>query len=196
MVPVANLAGSAGIDFLAAVRRSLQGRGFESLQIASCDDEYRVQDGRGARLSGPALLERIRDGQDPPILFFVTEDPRPEDLSLLKNGDTTLFLLGTEVPDLERAYLLLKGLAETEGGTLPALVPVAPPGGAWGRLAPARLAEAAVRFLGWRLPVWGGGDPEAASRLLSLRLERMRERRESGIEPLVRRLSLVLGGAR
>jgi hypothetical protein len=194
LLPAANLAGAPGLDFLRALRRALDRRGYSSLEIASEDEAYTVSGEGEACLSAAALLDRIRSGGDPSFLLFVSEAAPGDDLSLLKNGDTTLLLFGTEVSDLRRTYLLLKDLARAEGGTLPVLVPVGRPDTAWGRIAPIRLAEAAARFLGWRLSVWAG-EPGEVSGLLARRLDRMRERRDGGIEPLVHRLGLVLGGA-
>jgi hypothetical protein len=194
LVPAANLAGEAGRALLSSLRRGLESRGHPSLEIASENASYKVCGEEGPPLSGGALLQRIHARGDPPLLLFVSEGIWREDLSLLKNGDTTLLLFGPEVPDLRNAYSLLKQLAHADGGTLPVLVPVGCGDTPWGRLAPARLAEAAARFLGWRLPVWTG-DPEEVSGLLAERLERMRGRREGGIGPFVHRLRLVLGEA-
>ncbi|MFH1680473.1 MAG: hypothetical protein ABIH26_07500 [Candidatus Eisenbacteria bacterium] len=195
LVPIANLAGPPGEKFLVSLRARLEERGFPSLRIDSGEALYKVQGEGGGELSGADLLERIRAGEDPPLLFFLAEEGAVENRALLRNGDTTLLLFGEEVPDLRRAYLFLRELSGAEGGTLPTLVPVHRAGGAWGRVAPGRLAEAASRFLGWRLAVWGGGDPDVVAGLLAARLERMRERREGGVDPLVRRLTVVLGGA-
>jgi hypothetical protein len=194
LLPAANLAGAPGLEFLRSLRRSLEGRGYSSLEVASEDAGFTVSGEAKGRLSAAALLDRIRAGGDPSFLLFVSEAVPGEDISLLKNGDTTLLLFRTEVPDLRRTYLLLKDLSRAEGGTLPVLVPIGRPDTPWGRIAPIRLAEAAARFLGWRLSVWAG-EPGEVSGLLARRLERMRERREGGIEPLVHRLGLVLGGA-
>ncbi|RPJ46402.1 MAG: hypothetical protein EHM19_04215 [Candidatus Latescibacterota bacterium] len=195
LVPAANLAGEAGQGLLASVRRALEARGHPSFEIAP---ERAPGTARGDPEGAPAgsgLLDRIRREGDASVLLYLSGDERPEDLSVLKNGDTTLLLFGSEVEDLRRAFSLLKELARTEGGTLPVLVPADGRGTAWGRVAPVRLAEAAQRFLGWRLPVWAGTPDEIAAALAS-RLERMKARREGGIEPLLHRLSLVLGGGR
>ncbi|MBM3321261.1 MAG: hypothetical protein FJY73_11350 [Candidatus Eisenbacteria bacterium] len=195
LIPVANLAGPPGEEFLLALRAVLEERGFPSLRIDSVEVRYRVQGEEGGELTGEDLLERIRAGEDPPLLFFAAGEGSEESRALLRNGDTTLLLIGSEVEDLRRAYQFIRELSRVEGGTLPTLVPIRRSAGPWNRLAPERLGEAAAEFLGWRLSVWGGGDPEIVAGLLAARLDRMRERREGGVDPLVRRLNVVLGGA-
>ncbi|MFH1278850.1 MAG: hypothetical protein ABIK65_10780 [Candidatus Eisenbacteria bacterium] len=194
-VTVANAAGGRGESFLHELRLLLSGRGHSSFQVRGVGGGYRVDGEPGAPLSPAALLDRIRGGSGPSILFLMlAEEEGADDPALLRSGDASLLLAGPEIQDLRRAYARLRGAIRGGGGTVPAIVPV-DGSDAWTRIAPLRLAEAATRFLGIRVPVWGGGDAAEAARLVAGRLKGVGERKEHGSEPLARRLMAVIGGA-
>lgn len=195
LVPVADLAGPAGCRFLGAVRGHLEERGFPSVLVELGGRLCRVE-GEQERLTGPDLIDRIRVGDDPPLLFLRLPDDDPGcGWELFLTGDASILLVDGEIDHLVEAYRRLKSAVRTKGTNLPAIVPVAGGIGTWEEIASIRLAEAATRFLSRRLPVWGGGDAERVSSLLAGRLSRMLERKERGVEPLLRRLAPVLGGA-
>lgn len=195
LVTVANAAGAAGENFLYEMRRRLAGRGHRSLPVRGSAEGYRVDGEPGPCVSGAELLDRVRGGIEPVTLFLIDgSETGPDDPVLLRSGDASLLLVNTEPDDLRRAYLRLRAAVRSGGGTVPAVVPVVG-GDRWARLAPGRLAEAAARFLGLRIPIWGEGNPEETARLLAARLSGMRERKKQGAEPLVRRLTAVIGGA-
>lgn len=194
-VTVANAAGRRGESFLHEMRLLLSGRGHTSFQVRGADGGYRVDGEPGAPFTPAGLLDRIRGGSAPSILFLMlAEEEGADDPALLRSGDASLLLTGPELDDLRRAYGRLRGAVRGGGGTVPALVPV-DGSDPWARIAPVRLAEAAARFLGMRVPVWGGGDASEAARLVAGRLRGVGERKERGVEPLARRLMAVIGGA-
>jgi hypothetical protein len=192
-VPVCNMAGSRGGSFLRSLRAALGKLEVASLHVSAQGACYRVRGQRGKDLSGIELLRRLESEKS--LSVFLLEFHGKIDggsCALMRSGDLSLLLVSEDVPHLREAFANLKRLASARGGTLPTVIPVLTEDTPWSRIAAPRLAEAASRFLRWRLPLWGDADAGECARRIGERLRRIGSRREGGREILVHRLSPLL----
>jgi len=196
LVPVINAAGKPGDDFLGELCESLRSMGHPTLPVIADGETFRIDGDRRRSFQGTEFLDRLRRQKGTAsLVFLISGGSAPLGAPpYFSNGDASLLLVTGRIPVLVEGYRRLKAAGAREGGAAPAIVSVQRDRLPWDDTAPLRLAEAAARFLGMRLPVWGGGDPEKVAVLLAERLEHMRGRREGGVEPLVRRLAPVVGG--
>jgi len=194
-LPVLNCAGERGGRAIEAIRRSLARESVSSFFAASRGDGYVLPGEEGGAMEGAALLARLRQAEAPGVFFLMMpEDGTDRELRLLCRGDTPLLLVESGVESLRRAYVALKRLGGIERGTLPAILSVSPRREAWDGLAPRRLAEAAEEFLHRRVTVWDGDGPDRIAGRIAGALERMGARRESGMDPLLRRIAPCIEG--
>ncbi len=192
-IPVWNMVGRRGGAFLRSLRKALEDQDIPSLQVCAQGGCFRIPGQKGKDLSGAGLRRRLMEEKALSVLLLEFHGRIDGgSCSFLRSGDLSLLLVNEEIPLLREAYANLKRMTSARGGTLPTVIPLLTEETPWSRIAPHRFAEAASRFLRWRLPVWSGGDPSECARRIGERLRRMRNRRERGMDFLLDRLSPLL----
>lgn len=187
-----NAAGPAGEVFLDAVASGLERRGRPVLQAWARAESYRTRETGEEALTGPKLWSTIQ-GRDEIAFTILRFDPGAGAgaSAVFRACDVALVLADQEVQSLVAAFGALK--AWGSAAPPPVVLYRGSSGDLWDRIAPLRLAEAAVRFLNSRISIWCGGSAEGVARRLESLAERPRGRPER--EACRSRLAEALGGS-
>ncbi|MBI5443619.1 MAG: hypothetical protein HY900_20720 [Deltaproteobacteria bacterium] len=178
-----NVTGADGEVFLDWIGHRLRRRGLPLLQAWAKGPRFRIGAAApGELLTGSELAGRIGSpGELGMVILRFDASSGDEAFSLLRACDAAAILTDGRVGSMAGAFRVLKGASSAEGEPGPAVLYRSTTGDLWDQIAPLRLAEAAIRFLHRRVPLWYAAGPEgAANRLQALAERRLKRAAPAG----------------